>query len=67
MRWRDLAGRRAMVTLDGGDVRGVLGRIVAAPGRDGLVEVVDATVDGRPADGRLVVPVDRVVLVQVVD
>ena len=56
-----------MVTLDGGDVRGVLGRIVAAPGRDGLVEVVDATVDGRPADGRLVVPVDRVVLVQVVD
>lgn len=67
MRWRDLVGRRVLLTLDGGDVRGVLGRVAGASDRSGLIEVVDASVDGRPADGRMVVPVGRVVVAQVVD
>lgn len=66
MRWRDLSGRRALLTVDGGDVNGVLGRVVSIS-RDGLVELVEVTVDGVTADGRVLVPVARVVTVQVVD
>lgn len=67
MRWSGLVGRRVLLTVDGGDVTGVMGRVASVDRRDGLVEVVDSDVDGRSADGRMVVPVGRVVVVQVLD
>lgn len=67
MRWSGLVGRRVLLTIDGGDVAGVLGRVASVDKRDGLIEVVDAEVDGRSADGRMAVPCARVVVVQVLD
>lgn len=67
MRWSGLIGRRVLLTVDGGDMAGVLGRVASVDRRDGLIEVVDAESDGRPVDGRAVVPTSRVTVVQVLD
>ncbi len=68
MRWSGLVGRRVLLTIDGGDVAGVLGRVASVDKRDGLIEVVDAAeATGKPIDGRAVVPTARVTFVQVLD